>query len=84
MSKCKRCKCDRTERKQSVLPLLSPYPGSEDALNASIIESAALKHEDVSGSAGRSRLSLLNRSIRVRISVSPSYGSRSVARVNNT
>lgn len=57
--------------KKSVLPVLSPYPESEDALNTSITESAALKHEDVSGSAFR----------RVRIMFSQSYRSGCTVRV---
>lgn len=59
------------EEKKSVLPVLSPYPESEDALNTSITESAALKHEDVSGSAFR----------RVRIMFSQSYRSGCTVRV---
>lgn len=46
VSKCKRCKCDLAERKESVLPFRSPYPESEGALNVLIIEFAALKHEE--------------------------------------
>lgn len=49
--KVRKCKCDLTYWKGSILPSLSPYPESEEALNMSIIGAAELKHEDVSGAA---------------------------------